>query len=180
MPSTMSQTDEFLMWVGNCITAWAGVEQHLFRICAKSLGTTDKRAAIIYYRTPTLDARLSLTDELVRTVLPKREQQSGGHDHPDVKKWNQLRKDIGSLLPTRNKIAHHPIFPRQIDTGGMGLLDGMTWYEIYVSEAERLRGRHEDTKPLMAPDLSAHRLAVHGITRRLEEFLSDTLPEHCG
>jgi hypothetical protein len=168
------------MWVGNCITAWAKVEEHLFKICAKSLGVTDERAAIVYYRTPTLEARLQLTDELVRTALPKRERKSGGHDHPDVKKWDQLRKDIGNLLPVRNRIAHHPITPKKIDTGGLGMLDKMSWYEIYVSDAERLRGRHEDTKPLMTPDLSAHRLAVHGVTRRLELFLLETLSEHVG
>ena len=58
-------------WVGYCITPWADVEEHLFEICGKALACAKERAAIIYYKTPTVDARLSLTDELARSVLPK-------------------------------------------------------------------------------------------------------------
>lgn len=68
----MTPTEEFLMWIGTCITAWAKVEEQLFGICEHCLGARTDRAAIVYYRTPTIDSRVLLVDELVRTVLPKR------------------------------------------------------------------------------------------------------------
>ncbi len=61
---TNNSADEFFTWLGKCITAWAQVEEHLFEICVHSLGATRHRVAIVYYRTPTLRARLDLTDEL--------------------------------------------------------------------------------------------------------------------
>jgi hypothetical protein len=98
----------FLMHPGYCISTWAEVEQKLFEICWKALQSPREQAAIVYYRTPTLDARLTLTDELLRHVLPKRERPNGGHDHPDVMAWDALDKEITELLPTRNRLAHHP------------------------------------------------------------------------
>ena len=38
-------------------------------------GATKQLKSDVYYRTPTLDGRLNLTDELVRTVLPIREKK---------------------------------------------------------------------------------------------------------
>jgi len=178
MAKPMNPGEEFLYWVGSCITAWAKVEEHLFQICAKALGAADERAAIVYYRTPSLDARLNLTDELVRTRFPKPARKSGGHPPPDLKRWDELRKDIGDLLSTRNRIAHHPVAPRTIDTGGIGLLDGVSWLEIYTRAAERLRGRDETTKPLQQDDLVKHRMATHTVRTRLSKFLSETLPKH--
>jgi hypothetical protein len=106
--------DEFFTWLGKCITAWASVENHLFEICVSSLGTTKHRAAIVYYRTPSLDARLELTNELVLTVLPARER--------DVKIWDNIKKEIKSLSPIRNRLAHHPVEQRQITVGQIEML----------------------------------------------------------
>jgi hypothetical protein len=64
-----------------CIKQWELVEIHLFKICELILGANRKHLAIIYYRTPTLDSRLSLTNDLVESMFPKR---PGEHDHPDL------------------------------------------------------------------------------------------------
>jgi hypothetical protein len=109
MGSRPIDTDAFFTWVGKCITSWSRVEDHLFEICHKVLGCTKRRAAIVYYRTPTIDARLSLTDELLLSLLPKKDPPIGGHDHADVRAWNDIRKSIIALLPDRNRIAHHPV-----------------------------------------------------------------------
>jgi hypothetical protein len=155
-PSQLMPSEEFYLWVGRCITAWAKVEEHLFDICQKSLNTSTEKAAIVYYRTPTLDTRINLVDELVRSSLPKRDRKSGGHDHPDVQEWDDIRKAIGALLHTRRRIAHHPVADRSIE-GQLGLLSDMSWIELYMSDAERLRGRDGDLKPLPVDNLSAHR-----------------------
>ena len=93
-----NSADEFFTWLGKCIIAWAQVEEHLFEICVHSLGGTRHRVAIVYYRTPTLNGRLELTNELARTILPARDPPAGGRDHPDTKKWDELRKQISALL----------------------------------------------------------------------------------
>jgi hypothetical protein len=88
----------FLMYVGYCITTWADVEEKLFKIFWRATNCPKKQAAIIYYRTPTLDARLSLTDELVKHALPKPEKKSGGHPHRDVEKSNEHRSQFPPVI----------------------------------------------------------------------------------
>ena len=187
---TSNSADEFFTWLGKCITAWAQVEEHLFEICVHSLRATKHRVAIVYYRTPTLDSRLQLTNELVRTVLPARDPPSGGHDHPDTKKWDDLRGQIIGLLPVRNRMAHHPVTYKDLGLPVLGLSTpgpGFalpvigSWYESYVSEAEKLRGKHEDIKPLTAPDLSQHRVSVEIVIKQLDLFRARVLskyPQH--
>src|SRR6266478_5137133 len=63
---------DFLMWVGYCITTWADVEEKLFDVVWKCLQCPKEQAAIIYFRTPGLDARVTLADELVKNILPTR------------------------------------------------------------------------------------------------------------
>jgi hypothetical protein len=192
-----SPNDEFLMWIGLCITAWAKVEEYLFAVCEECLGTRTDRAAIVYYRTPTIDARIKLIDELVRTRLPTRERKSGGHDHPDLKEWDDLRKDTLALLSTRRRIAHHPVKARTemeqamivteagealVTEAGEALvaLKEKTWLEIYSSEAERLRPGTGEVSPLKFDHLVQHCSSVQEIARRTAEFLRKTLPKHSG
>jgi hypothetical protein len=70
--------DEFYIMIGQCIAAWAQVDDELFRIFRSCLGPYEQ-SAIIYYRTPGLDARFGLTDEIVRSVLPERPNPALGH-----------------------------------------------------------------------------------------------------
>jgi hypothetical protein len=180
MSDPASLDDEFLKWIGISITAWAEVEVHLFEICKRCLGTRNDRAAIVYYRTPSINSRLELVDELVRTVLPKSEQKSGSHPHPDVKEWGVLRKDIGKLLRTRNRIAHHPIKIRDRFgvPGGIGLLQAKKRFELHISDAERFRCRTEDVEPLKQDDLVKYCELIVAVATRAEEFLRSTLPKH--
>jgi len=143
MTGDMAPNAEFHMYVGFCITAWGKVEEQLFRICVNCLGTSDEIAAIVYYRTPTINARLNLLDELVKARLPKKERKSGGHDHVDVKQWNDVCKDVTKLLTTRNRVAHHPVTDRHAfgDPTEVGVFGLKTWLEIYMGEHEQLRGR---------------------------------------
>ena len=73
----------------------------LFRIFQDCVGP-DLQCAIIYYKTPGLEARFSLTDEIVRSVLPKK--RPGGHDHPSVKVWDNAIKVRHDLLSMRRRI----------------------------------------------------------------------------
>jgi hypothetical protein len=169
---------EFYMLIGQCIKHWAGIEDRLFDLCTLALNAEPKQAAIVYYRTPSLDARLTLVDELIVSILPKKERKDGGHDHPLVTRWKALVNDIRDLLPVRNMIAHAPIselrhydFAADASTPTVQMV--RWWIEISPSPNERLRER-ESTKPSVKDtDLPAHLEQVNAIWTRLEKFLRD-------
>ena len=71
---------QFHMLMGNAISNWARVEAYLFKICRAALGATSQRTAIVYGRTPTLEARRLLINDLLETTLPVRPQNGGTED----------------------------------------------------------------------------------------------------
>jgi hypothetical protein len=185
MADELTPDQEFLMWIGICITTWAHVEEHLFEMCATVLSGPRVNAAIVYYRTPTLDSRLKLVGELVLAFLPKLERAEGGHDHPNVVTWNALRKDIEGQLGTRARIAHHPVMthPNLYEVGDIFELHDLlevSWLEIYTSEGEQLRGRGKPPKPLLIDDLKSHNDAVIDVATRLGHFRDHVLPKRAG
>lgn len=99
--------DEFYIQVGMAITGWANLDNELFTTCARIIGCSPRRAAVIYYRTPTIDSRLTLADDLIATVYPT--TKSGKHPHPGHKKWTLLSREIRDALKVRNRMAHSPI-----------------------------------------------------------------------
>jgi hypothetical protein len=49
----------FFYALGRAITAWADLEEILFAMVHDILDCSKERTAIVFYRTPTIDARLS-------------------------------------------------------------------------------------------------------------------------
>lgn len=132
-----SKGDRLLYQVaGRCISAWADIEASLFDLCHLALRTSHEVAAVVYYRTPTVDARLSLTDELLATLLPQREKRNGGHDHHSIKEWKTVRKRIKDCLAIRRSIAHHPLSEKYIqeeyDDNSLIIVNGFSkpYYEL--------------------------------------------------
>jgi hypothetical protein len=138
-----------------------------------------------------------MTDEIVRSVLPKPDRKSGGHDHPSVVAWKGLKKEFSELLATRRRIAHHPV-ENSMNFGA--LLAGMrgaagavnslpvnvaavnasfpppeSWYSIYVSQHERARGYASDLPRLTAKDLESHLTAVNALNLDLGLFFQNIL-----
>jgi hypothetical protein len=68
IPLPTKEYDEFYKWVGICIKVWAAVEDRMFELCGLVLKADPRHVSIIYYRTPTIDARLTLTSDLVETA----------------------------------------------------------------------------------------------------------------
>jgi hypothetical protein len=176
----------FYEMIGRCIAEWAQVDSRLFLIFRDCLGPYDQ-SAIIYYRMPGLDLRFGLTDEIVRSVLPRRPQKSGAHDHPSVKAWLKAKGDYQQLLATRRRIAHHPVIVKR---GGlffdmpagfldvpMGFFDAPPFvrYEIHVGRHEALREKSADLPSLGLQELMTRRVAVAALKERLRLFLSDVL-----
>jgi hypothetical protein len=173
---------DFLYMVGYCIAEWASVEDELFDICWRCLGCTKERAAIVYFKTPTIESRRALADELVKSVLPKKVPASGGHDHQGVIDWDKTNKRLGKLLVVRNRIAHHPVAPRQeFFTAGISCAGDalwQSWFELYIGENERTRGRSADIKPLKLEDLQDHVAGVHTIRGDIHFFHQEVLAKH--
>lgn len=144
-PSPSNRHDNLFMWIGICIKEWAKVEAALFEVCHLILKADIAHVAIIFYRTPTLDSRLTLADELVRTIIPARGKK--GSRHKNLAAWDQLVKDIRALLPVRNLLAHSPLqyvhhteWSESEETGEIEPIESY-WLEIATSYQERLRGR---------------------------------------
>lgn len=185
---SQKDSDEFHMWMGHCITAWAEVDDTLFNIFRHCVGPK-LQCAIIYYKTPSLEARFSLTDEIVRSILPKK--KPGEHDHTYVKRWDKAIKTRADLLAVRRRIAHHPVAanmqvfvhgalatmpPDRMPIGG-NPIERFSWLELYMSDGEKLRGRDAHLSPLRVNDLEGHFDAVGHLSNDLLGFLIEVILE---
>jgi hypothetical protein len=172
------------MWIGHCINAWAKVEEQLLAICWHSLRALKTQAAIVYYRTPSLDARVSLTDELVKSVLPKPERKRGGHPHESVRQWNSLEAEVKSGLSIRRRIVHHPVrtneasFPFEDNDSFKGESFSLSWCELYVSEHENARGKYIAPQNLILTDLMDHDTTITRLAGQLNTFRLEVLSRH--
>jgi len=136
-----------------------------------------KHAAIIYYRTPSFETRLSLVEELLLTVLPQRQRKRGDHDHADVIAWTKLLKDTRELLPIRNLLAHSPISivihtDIQLDKNGQAskVLGQKQWHRVQTSPNEMQRGRKEAERSITDDQLPHHYADVSAIGDRFMNF----------
>jgi len=138
IPSMNRRDEEFHIALSLCRTVWAEIENELFTLFSLSLHASPEQEAIIFFRTPTLDARLSLTDELLRTLLPKPDNMNGGHPHPHVKTWEGLANRIRNGLSFRNRLAHWPI------------------YEIWKTKPGRVSVRTDDYEKSLETNISTN------------------------
>jgi hypothetical protein len=97
--TTEKRRDEFYKLIGQCIKKWADVETQLFELCVLALKSPGQQAAIVYYKSPTINSRLTLVDELLRAILPPRDREDGGHDHPLVSEWIDIFREIEAQAP---------------------------------------------------------------------------------
>jgi hypothetical protein len=173
-------SDEFYMWVGMCIADWAKIDGLVFGICHKSLGCKAEKAAVVYFKSPALEVRITLTQELVESILPK--TPNGKPIHPDLKAWNAIIKSLAELKSTRNRIAHHPVATRFAPRPDRDTPEGTAyefWIENHLSHEEGLRGRSQDVKqPLKVEDLKDHHLATIKLNMALYDFLEHVLPTY--
>ncbi len=92
----------FYSSLGECIAAWASVENNLFGICAYSLKSEEHKAvSAMFYETPGFRAKLDMTSAVVRNVKNTKQ---------DLKKWDELYKKMAKKSSMRNRVAHGTIF----------------------------------------------------------------------
>jgi hypothetical protein len=169
---------EFFELLGRAIVAWSYVDDELFRIFSECLYQgASEQAAIIFYRTPTLDARIKLTDEIVRSILPGRARRSGGHDHLSVKQWRSLLNEIEALLVIRRSLAHHPVsYTYERVLAETDTIDRPTLrLELKAGEYERLRTTSSKQSPVRREDILTHLTSVRQKAKDLNDFSRDVL-----
>jgi hypothetical protein len=164
IPMLDLQLKEFYQLIGQCIKAWATVEDKLFDVCEKLLKTERHFVSVIFFRTPSIDARVKLTHELLAVHFPKIKKGNRDTDHPVLAEWKGIKTKIERLLPERNSLAHHPV---RMNIQARNL----TSFETSPSQKERLRGK--EVKPVEDIKLSRHLKEVNGISQSLEKFISE-------
>lgn len=141
MPATEApsdvEADQFFAAAGRCIAGWSFIDQVLYDIFVIVLGADPAKASIVYYRSHSFSDHLVLTDKIVAVTLAK--------GTPERKEWDALKRRIDKLLPTRNKIAHHPITVFDHETFDRDLSGKMlaTDRKIWVAYIDEMR-RHPD------------------------------------
>lgn len=177
------ESDRFHKALGYCIAKWADIEDQLFRLCWTALRAPPEQSSIVYYRTPSVDARLTLITELIGTVFPKDEEHAD-LKHEAINSWGELAKDIRSLLKTRNRLAHHPVngrpFHYAIDDGDeISTPEMATIFHSYVGQYERWRGKKADAGISYA-DLDRYYPKLCDIQRRLDRYFHLFLKRRVG
>jgi hypothetical protein len=169
----LTDTDEvaFYAELGRAVTDWALVEQELFAITHSILNCTAERAAIVFYRTPTIDSRITLTDDLISSFFPR--HNPGEHPDTKLKLWNNLQRKMKEILPFRNKLAHHPVIHMfNVENVGDGKISVTHTKRVSrISRTEKLRKRKEsDHLPVGIQDVRTHRSALARLIRDLRDF----------
>jgi hypothetical protein len=171
--------DEFYTLEGQCISEWAATDEVLFFLCCRVLRCETELVAILYYKTPTLDSRLSLASDLVRSIIPK-PSRSGEHQHADWKIWAEIENDFRRLLKIRNRIAHEPVWPTFRAEHNEGIKRGevfISGFELYANRWDRSRSRG-DKPALRIADLRSHLEKAAAIGNRIKSFTDGPLEGH--
>lgn len=144
-PSDVNEkAKEFFYWVGLAITDWAKIDELLFETFSRAINTKRHLAAIIYYRTNTLGGRLTLVDEIICSMIPKR--KSGEHAGATETAWKDFKVKMEDLLEVRNQLAHSPANPQAefsanpTDPSKPAVITDV-WWASYITGAEKLRGK---------------------------------------
>lgn len=173
---TEEDEDRFYAALGRAITRWAELEEILFEITFAILGCTRERTAIVFYRTPTLDSRLTLTSDLVHSYFPR--HRPGEQPDPRVTRWKEIQAAIRMNTPVRNRLAHHPVGPimdvylsADGDEHKIVVKAGS-----YISEGERLRKR-EELVPLGLTEIEEHTKTVLKLINELRNFRRQEFPK---
>lgn len=161
--------NEFMLHLGKCVSYWSKIEQELYTIC-RWLLCSDTRAAIIYYRTPTVSARIELTTKLVGTIFQAEGDQ---HVSPEMKQWGKIEKELKSDLKVRNQLAHAPV-SAVLERSGDKPNEWILRYQNSISWMEE-KHKKSGGRAIVLEDLHDHlgRLSQHQYA--LKEFRTNVL-----
>ena len=161
------------LWIGRCISEWAAIEEVIFDVFCIALNTDTRLAAIVFYKTPNMQSRVTLTTELIEAITPV---QPGRHHHPLRKQWDSITKLISGLIPIRNLMAHHPIdsvaAPSSTGSPSVSNFDG-SLYKIETSKSEKLRGKSGSIKSIRESEMPLYYDKVRNVHTELINFRTE-------
>jgi hypothetical protein len=183
-------TRQFFEHLGHCIAGWGRVDDNLFTIFRACVGPL-QASAIIYYKQPSLEARFTLTAELVEATIQPDGKPPGGKEHTDVTEWKWAIAGRDNLQKVRRRVAHQsvqlaigqPLGPEEFSAALQEAVKTGVWpaplptYEIYARH-ERLRLQSKEQKPLRLPDLNRHIQEVAKLSSRLHVFYNGTFAKY--
>jgi hypothetical protein len=176
MTSVDPERDAHLLEIGRAITEWAAIQDQLYSIVLTVLRCAPRHAAIVFFRTPSIESRITLTDDLLKTVFPQTSEKPGSKPHPGYVVWMNIQADLRDETPIRNSLAHHPV-DLVIDvwehktTGELSFSGTRPATMMSLSETLRKGSR----QPLTIEDIEAHIARVSAFAPRLLEFRSGPL-----
>jgi hypothetical protein len=145
-----------------------------------------------------ISATMMLSDAASIAGPTRPERRDGGHPHAHVREWAKLRKKLKDNLRTRSRIAHHPAGSRKVvveiipsgqppkqqsspDTVHLSVahaIEEFSRLEIYMSEAERLRGKGETLEQLYTGAIRSHSITVTNLADELMQFFQNVFLKH--
>ena len=94
---------EYHLLTGLVVDAWERVEDELFRLCGWALDARPEQVAVIFGCVPAVDARLAVTDGLLRTAFDTPSSGSVPRNRP-VAGWAKLCSRISALIAQRQPL----------------------------------------------------------------------------
>jgi hypothetical protein len=166
---TQQDRDRFFAAIGQAISEWANVEIELFYLSKIAIGCAEKYAAIVFYRTPTMESRLALTGDVIEATYPP--IAAGAHHHPEIVAWRALIKDIRDGMEMRNRLAHHHVgFVLDVwEKGTGGKIVSYVRQGVYISPTERPDRKQKD-KIIEPKDVELHIAEIGKLINRLRDF----------
>ncbi len=163
----------FYEWVGRCVKQWALVERELFDLCFLTMHPKHEAAAVVFWRQPNIEVRLSLVTDLLKMRVQPRKKKPGEHDAIELKEWTRLVRDLGELKEVRNFIVHNPTWWRVAvasdPKSGTPRRGETIFYTVqHRTDKERKPSALEEVH---IDDMKAHHKAVVELTTRLRRFV---------
>jgi hypothetical protein len=129
------------------------------------IGVGPKRGAVIYRNTTQLKSRITLIDELVKSVLDETDPITKGKHKSGLRlSWDSIFKDLNKHLELRNKLAH---WPTVTNRNGDPVL--------HYSSSEFYRGKlnPETVEEIDVGKMSLHYELIEQVQQRLKVFLPE-------
>jgi len=157
--------DGLYSMIGYSVNQWAQIDRFFFELTHLTLGTSEVKTAIVYYRLRNQKERIELAKELIDAT-----------DLADLSEaWKRLYAEVKNLSPMRNAVAHQPLRLEStitnvshIDPQNPTKIEHFMWVDI--DEKELLRGEKR-SKRIEFADLVKYSKQLHALTGQAKEFV---------
>jgi hypothetical protein len=166
-----SAFDQFYQGIGYAVNVWAHIDRQLFECVHWCLGSSEQKAAIIYYRLKSQSERIELTHELLKAT------DLGVY----ATEWQEIYAEIKRLSPLRNILAHQPLHGQSILTNVSHIdpenpVRVESFLFVQTEEKELLRGERK-AKRVDLPEVAKYCQEVQALHHRAIAFAKSVIPQ---